>query len=356
MDPLRFRSRRISSAPSSPEARERARALILEYGWNSTCYQILNPGLTLWFSASRPAVVGYAEHAGVRVVAGAPVCPGGDLPEVAAEFERAAARAGAQVCYFAAESRLTDARDSARVLLGAQPVWTPRSWPQILARHASLRAQVARARNKGVVVVEQPTDLAHQLEIARCLGEWLSRRGLPPLHFLVEPETLGALTDRRLFVARCRGALVGFLILSPVPRRHGWLVEQIVRGAAAPNGTAEAMIDAALRPLAAEGFAYVTLGLAPLSRRSPFSLEQNPLWLRLVLDGVRTWGRRYYNFDGLDAFKAKLHPDAWEPVYAVANRPRFSPRLLWAIAAAFSGGSPWSLGWRALRRRRGASR
>jgi len=35
--------------------------------------------------------------------------------------------------------------------IGAEPVWNPRDWPQIVARRSSLRAQLNRARNKGSV-------------------------------------------------------------------------------------------------------------------------------------------------------------------------------------------------------------
>ena len=47
--------------------------LVLQYGWNATAYQIINPGIRRWFSSDQDAVIGYVEHYGVRVVAGAPV-------------------------------------------------------------------------------------------------------------------------------------------------------------------------------------------------------------------------------------------------------------------------------------------
>ncbi|HEX6041516.1 hypothetical protein, partial [Longimicrobium sp.] len=46
--------------------------------------------------------------------------------------------------------------------------------------------------------------------------------------------------------------------------------------------------------------------------------------------------------------KAKLRPDAWEPIYAIANTPAFPPRALYAIAHAFSAGSPVALLGRAV--------
>ena len=331
-----------------PPALARTRELVLRHGWNSTSYQILNPGIKRWFAAAGDAVVGYIEAAGVRVVAGAPVCERARLPEVAEEFERAAAEAGAKVCYFAAEARLEavfkDSRRHAKVLLGAQPVWQPAHWPDIVARHRSLRAQLNRARNKGVAVSEWPREKAFRHPaLAACLHAWLAAKGLPPLHFMVEPETLARLFDRRVFVAERAGEAVGFTVLSPVATRRGYLFEQFVHCPRSPNGTVELMIDAAMRALAAGDCRYATLGLSPLSVRARVAPFDNPLWLRFLLAWMRRHARRFYNFDGLDSFKAKLQPATWEPVFAIYNRPEFSPRTLYAIAAAFSENRPFRL-------------
>jgi len=350
------RAPRLARAASGDH--ERARALVLAHGWNATAYQILNPGIALWFAAAGDAVVGYVRARRVRVVAGAPVCAADRLAGAAAEFERDAAAAGDRTCYFGAGARLeavyAGAPSAALVLLGAQPAWRPAGWPPLVGAHASLRAQLNRARNKGVAVSEWSPARAHGDDaLRRCLAHWLGTRGLPPLHFLVEPDTLGDLTDRRLFVAERGGGVVSFLVASPVPARGGWLVEQIVRGAGAPNGTNELLVDAAMRALAAAGAEYVTLGLAPLSSRAappPGDRAPAPLWLALTLGWVRAHGRRFYNFDGLDAFKAKFRPHWWEPIYAISREPRFSPGTLYAIAGAFSGGSPVALVTRALLR------
>jgi phosphatidylglycerol lysyltransferase len=186
--------------------------------------------------------------------------------------------------------------------------------------------------------------------LQECLTDWLERRGLPPLHFLVEPDTLGQLSDRRLFVAMRRDVVVGFLVASPVPARRGWLIEQIIRGSGAPNGTAELLVDAAMRALAESGAQYVTLGLSPLSRHSAFDDARMPGWLRVALRWVRAHARRFYDFEGLDRFKSKFDPESWEDIVALADAPRFPPRALWAIASAFSQGSPISLIARALGR------
>jgi phosphatidylglycerol lysyltransferase len=346
-----------TEAPRANEALARARALVLRYGWNATSYQIVNPGITHWFSHEGDAVIGYVERHLTRVVAGAPVCAPQELESIVAEFETECVMRKRRVCYFGAEERLETLlrpkRSHSLVLLGAQPSWNPSHWASIIAGKASLRAQLNRARNKEVTVA--PMWAAEDTELAglrRVLDEWLATRGLPPMHFLVEPRTLTRLFDRRVFVARVKGETVAFLVASPAPARKGWLIEQFVRGRNAPNGTVELLLDTAMRTFAGEGFEYVTLGLAPLSRHG-VPQETNPWWLRVLLGLVRAHGRRFYNFEGLDRFKAKFQPERWEPVYAIVGERRFSPRALYAIAAAFSDRSPLSMivraVWRALR-------
>jgi phosphatidylglycerol lysyltransferase len=323
----------------------RARDLIARFGWNAMSYQILNRGIRLWFSEDRNAVIGYVEGYGFRVVAGAPVCDPVELPGVIGKFHEDTAASGKRVCYFGAHERIeTIMKKSGPVstlLLGSQPVWRPESWTTRVSAKASLRAQVSRARNKGVDVTVWDADLAEgNADLQRCLREWLATRGLPPMHFLVEPDTLDRIYDRRIFVAAKDGRNIGFIVASPVPLRNGWLIEQIIRGAEAPNGTAELMLDTAIRHLANSGSDYVTLGLSPLSARSGIPQVPLPAWINLLLRGVRVLGSRFYNFDGLDSFKAKFLPESWEPIYAISNEPHISLRTLYAIAGAFSGMSP----------------
>ena len=336
-------------------AREILRRLVIEHGHAVTAYQILNPGILHWFAAAGDAVVGYVESGGYRVVAAAPICAAERLGQVVAEFEEDCRRRGWRTCYFAAGERLAKELERRgpldRILLGAQPMWHPRAWPEILDSKASLRAQLHRASNKGVVVTPWPAEKARgHAELHRCLEEWLATRGLPPLHFLVEPETLGMLVDRRVYVAEKAGRPLGFLVASPIPKRKGWLIEQIIRGSAAPNGTAELMLDAAFRDLAAAGAELVSLGLSPLSVRAGIVQEGQPLWIRLLLRWMRAHGRRFYNFDGLDAFKAKFLPQSWEPVWAISSERRLGLRTLWAITGAFADVAPPLLVARALAR------
>ncbi len=325
--------------------RERARRLVLQHGWNATAYQILNPGIRLWFAPEGDAVVGFVRHRRTRVVAGAPVCAAERLGAVTAAFEQDATARHERVCYFAAESRLqaSPQRDEryASLFLGALPVWRPGVLLATLRERRSLRAQLHRARNKGVAVAEWPTArAASDPALRRCLAQWLATRRLPPLHFLVESQTLDALLDRHVFVAERAGQPIAFLVATPIPARAGWLVEQVVRGTGATNGTVELLLEAAAHAADAGGAQMVTLGLAPLSAHGAPCGEPPPLRVRALLAWLRAHGRRFYDFRGLETFKAKFRPERWEPVFALATSPRITLATLYAIAGAFTRRSP----------------
>ena len=319
---------------------DRTRELVLHHGWNTTCYQIVNSGIERWLADD--AVVGYVDKYGVRVVAGAPVCAEGELGATMRRFEW---ESGNKVCYFGAEERVhRHASESSRYstsVLGAQPVWSPESWRRAIQSSASLRAQLNRSRSKGVTVREwDASDATGSPQLQEILTYWLATRGLPPMHFLVEPETLGLLLDRRVFVAERQGVPVAFTVFAPIPERNGFLTEQFVRGKGAPNGTVELMVSEAIKVVGRDGAEMVTMGMVPLSRKVPAS-PTDPGWLRFTMNWVRAHGRRFYDSDGLEWFKNKFKPDRWDPIYAISTERRFSFRTLYAIAGAFTGMPPW---------------
>ena len=334
--------------------REAARRLVLRHGWNATAYQILNPGVRFWFSRLGDSVAGYMTHGERWVVAGAPVCAPGRLAAVVDELEWSARTVGARVIFFGAGTRLAQHAEESgghHVLgIGAQPAWDAQDWPAIVRSKSSIRALFNRARNKGVTVSEWSWKVAERnAMLERVLAAWLSTRGLPPLHFMTEAETLGDLRDRRIFVAeRGRAGVVGFIVATPVPARDGWLLEQWPRMPDAPNGTIPLLVDAAMRALALDGARYVTMGLAPLSDCAGPIGRAEPLWLRLTLRWMRAHGRRFYNFRGLESFKKRFEPVSWEPVYVVVPGDQVTPSDLRAIAGVFGGGSPVRLVARAV--------
>jgi phosphatidylglycerol lysyltransferase len=298
----------MTSAGPAGDDRERVLALLKRHGWNSTSFQILEPGFRYWFDGD-DACVGYVDTGRAWVAAGSPVAPPDQFAGVSARFAEAAGAAHRRVCCFATESRFHDAAGWSSLRVGDQPIWAPEDWSAVLRGSRSLREQLRRAQAKDVTVrALAPAELAPgrptRTALDDLIARWLASRPIAPMGFLVHVDPFTFPAERRYFVAERAGAVVGFLCAIPIYARPGWFFEDFLRDPAAPNGTVELLVDAGMRAAAAEGIPYVTLGLVPLSG------EISP-WLR----AARRWGSSLYDFDGLRAFKAKLKPRAWDPIF-----------------------------------------
>jgi hypothetical protein len=130
----------------------------------------------------------------------------------------------------------------------------------------------------------------------------------------------------RYFVAERRGVVTGFLSAVPTGGRRAWLVEDVARSADAPNGTTESLIVGLMRDVLDSE--YVTLGLTPLAGDVAWPLR------------VARWiSRPLFDFEGLRAFRGRLHPQAWKPVWLLYPRGQSPLRPLLDSLRAFARGS-----------------
>jgi lysylphosphatidylglycerol synthetase-like protein (DUF2156 family) len=320
----------------------RVLALVRRFGWNATSYQVLEPGYRYFF-ADAAACVAYVDTGRAWVAAGAPLADDSRLDDVTAAFLRAARASDRRACFFATEDRFATRVPLRSLLVGEQPVWEPAGWDASLRASPSLREQLRRARAKGVRVrvTDGPAAVAAPLReaVIGFVEDWLGARELAPLGFLARVDPMAFLPDRPLFVAERGGALVGVLSVAPIHGREGWLLQNLLRASDAPNGTAEALFDHAMREAVARGLTFVTLGLAPLAGR-----------VAAPLRFARRAGRSLFNFEGLRAFKAKLQPTRWDPVYVSFPDETSSARTIVDVLAAFAHGRFLRFGIRTLAR------
>jgi phosphatidylglycerol lysyltransferase len=322
--------------------RSKVLELLRRHGWNTTSFQVLEPGYAYWFDGDE-ACVAYVDTGGAWVVAGAPIAATERLAEVAGRFAAHAAAAGRRVCFFAIETRLLEATPLKSLSIGEQPVWDPRRWEESLRGSRHLREQLRRARAKGVRVRRVPTEEVRaptspvREGMERLMARWLESRRMAPMGFLVQLSPFDRPEERRCFVAERDGEVVAFLSAIPVYAREGWFVQHLLRDKRAPNGTVELLVDGLMRAAAAEGRSYLTLGLAPLSGE-----------VAGVLRLARRLGKPLYDFEGLRAFKARLHPHAWDRVYLAWPRRRGAVPALYDSLVAFAQGSLLRFGVRSL--------
>jgi phosphatidylglycerol lysyltransferase len=323
----------LSVALVPPDPRARAFQIVRQHGRDTVAFQSLESGFRYWFDGD-DAVVAYVDTGGAWVAGGGPIAPVDRIAEVAHGFVAAARDQGKRACFFAAEQALVDAGVPA-LQIGEQPVWRANDWDAVLASAKSLRYQLNRARNKGVTVrraTEADLDRAQIDELAK---QWQATKKMPPMAFLVQLETFAFSAQRTLFVAEHHNVVVGLASCVPVYAANRVFVEDLLRSTSAPNGTMELLIDAVMRSTTTE----VTLGLAPLAGGVP-------RWLRVA----RWLGGPLYDFAGLRAFKSKLRPHAWEPIYLCTDGSKLV--AMRDSLRAFAGGSLVSFAGRTLFRRR----
>jgi len=333
-----------SAAADPHDERARVLGLVQRFGWNATSFQVLEPGYRYFF-ADGAAGVAFVDTGSAWVAAGAPLADEARFADVTAAFMRAARAANRRACFFATEDRFTRQVRLRSLLIGEQPVWEPARWDAALRSRSSLREQLRRARAKGVRVrvsdarAAAAAGTALRDAISGFVRRWQGARELAPLGFLARVDPLAFLPDRPVFLAEQAGRLVGILSVAPIHGREGWLLQNLLRAPDAPNGTAEALFDAAMRDAAARGLTFVTLGLAPLA--GPVA---RPLRV------ARHAGRRLFNFEGLRAFKAKLEPARWDPVYLSFPEDTSAARAIVDVLAAFARGNFFRFGIETLAR------
>ncbi len=329
--------------PQEVEIRRRVLASLKRHGWNSTSFQILEPGFRYWVDGE-DTCVGYVDTGSAWVVAGAPIAPPERLAEVVTRFVAAAKAQRRRVCCFGTEARFQDTVGWSALRIGDQPVWGARDWASVVRESKSLREQLRRSRAKGVVVrALEVTELAPghpvRARLDALIARWLATKQIAPMGFLVQLDPFSFPEEKRYFIAERGDAIVGFLAVIPVYARRGWFFEDLLRDPSAPNGTVELLVDAGMRAAAAENVEHVTLGLAPLAG------EVSP-WLRFA----RRWGKPLYDFEGLHTFKAKLKPQTWDPIYL--SYPREASGILAVVdtLTAFARGGLLRFGIKTLLR------
>ncbi len=309
------------------------------FGRDAASFQAIEPGTSIF--RDERGLVAYRETSSAWVAVGSPLCAEADVPAVAERFAAAAAREEKRAVFFACDDASAFG-DAESTVVGEQPWWRAGDWPEVLKKNRRLREQLRRARKKGVVVRRiDASELAEGTPLRKRADDlaaaWLASRPMQPMQFLLTLAMFEHPNEHRYYGAFRGDELVELASLVPIHGRRGWLVEDVVRDSRAPNGTTELVFDCAMRESHAD--ALVTWGLAPLSG-APWPMR-----------AIGALARGLYDFRGLRAFKARLHPREWQKVHMIA--PRGTPAWLSVIDTlrAFAGGSLVTFGARTLVRR-----
>jgi len=184
-------------------------------------------------------------------------------------------------------------------------------------------------------VVEHARAIEPLLPALRAISdEWLANKATREKRFSLGRFHPDYVLRYPVAIVRKHGAPVAFATVWPSGCHDELEVDLMRFGADAPPSTMRYLLTEFMLWGQKAGYQWFNLGMAPLSglRNSPVA----PFWNHL---GVALYGRgeRFYNFQGVRAFKEWFHPQ-WEPKYLANPGGAIRPLVVANIAALIAGG------------------
>lgn len=206
---------------------------------------------------------------------------------------------------------------------------------------------LARALKKrgGIVRELAENEIAeHQEKMEKILTEWKEAKSTKELGFLNRVDPFYLDDFKRFFVLEDRGDIRAFLTASPIFLNHeiiGYFFNDIIRGSMVRAGSNDLLILEAMRILHLEGVAEVRLGMCPLAELD----AQTPHYK--ILSKLYQHFHFGYSFKNLHAFKKKLNPTRFEPLYLASSSDKFT-HILSDIVSAHYPEKTASILWRSF--------
>lgn len=284
------------------------------------------------FSPDQQGFVMYGQQRRSLIAMGDPVAANEDTAEeLVWSFKELADRLGATpVFYQVATSHLPIYLDAgfSLVKLGEEAwvdlsVLTLEGGDGRRLRQAKTRAEKAGATFE-IVPAEDVRGILDDLREVSDL--WLGEKGREKgfsLGFWTDEGMLG--TDQA--VVRCNGRIVAFANIWRSNDRSEFTIDLMRQRPDMPSGAMDLLFIGLLQQARAEGFRWFNLGMAPLSGLARHRLASR--WSKLGALIYRR-GDRFYNFEGLRAFKEKFRPE-WRPRYLAYPGGLSLPQILFDI-------------------------
>jgi hypothetical protein len=284
------------------------------------------------------------------VAAGEPLCPAEQRADAFVDLARAARAAGRRAVMMPVGAALADdlrRRGMRTLCVGSEPVLELAEWLGEDGGQDPLeRLPMARALSRRGARCER-WDTRHLTDDQRAVvtafvDHWRQGREGPLVGFLNAVEPLQHVEQKALFVA-WDGKMAGpaaVLVATPVAAADGsgrvdaWFFCDYLRHPEARAGVVEWLFVQAARAVRAEGAREVRLGLTPLLHlhRGVVDGVAERL-LRPLLARHQAQARWPLRYASLAAWKTKLGPTRWDPLYLVTDGPR-GPGLARALSWA----------------------
>lgn len=334
---------RLSLGSSQWQPDARLVEMVQRYGYEHQSFVLLYGGTEVWWSSVPEAAVVYHRIGRAVIVGAAPLTARENLAEVLGRFLDWCRKENLDCLMLPIGAETAGVAQSCGMGLlriGESGYFKLPEWKPAGDKAKKVRAGVNQARKAGITVERydpaRPGPAQSRAEIEELCQQWISTREVDALGWLLELDPFRLSEHKRYFLARsASGQLEGMLACCPVPARHGWYLEDLIRRPGTERGISELLVVEALKYLAAEGAELATLGTSPLAGIKPEGQFRN---LARLLGLVYEHLDAFYHFKALHRFKAKFAPSFTDPEFVAIWPPRIRLRLVLAVIKTFDPG------------------
>ena len=293
--------------------------LLDEYGYVPVARAMASDELTHFSLTGVKGFLGYLEKGGSFLVPGEPLCDVSDAKDLFSEFIDHSSTQKRKICFFGCSERLSGSARSAGyavIKFGEEAVVDISGFSLQGNAMENVRRGFNHANNVGILVSEyipeRKRDPLMENEFHLISDEWLKDKKTPELGFLLAPMELNRLEGRRIFTARTKNRIEGFVILDPVRSREGWYTDIMRRRRDAPNGVNEKLLVEIIKNLDGEGAKNLFLGMVPFIGLDPQIREHGKA--TKLMNSLKGRIDFLYPIESEFFFKDKFRP-RWEDVF-----------------------------------------
>lgn len=268
-----------------------------------------------------------------------PVGPRNAWPALVTKMLKKAKAAGCRVAFYqVSPDFLPTAVDAGLTMfkLGDQAVVDLPTFDLKGGDWLKLRRSINRAERDGLeFAVLQPSEVyAAMDELAAVSDRWLAHHNAAEKGFSLGTFQRDYVASHPVAVIRMGGQIIAFANILTTQTRGSAFIDLMRHLPGIHRGAMDLLFVRMIQYLQAEGYLRLNLGMAPLSGLS--ERRYAPLWHHLGRF-MFEHGERLYNFKGVQAFKAKFHPE-WQPRYLAVSDKRQATQAIVDIALLIGGG------------------
>lgn len=324
---------------ATPEERQKARAIVEQYGRSSLARFTLLDDKVYYFSPSGRSVIAYVQKGRGAIALGDPIGPSADRQETIVSFQQFCARNDWLPAFYQTlpdDVALYKAVGFQVLQIGEEAIVDLQAFTLEGKAGKNLRTAVNKLTKTGHTIEFHPPPISPDLlkELRAVSDEWLQT-----MHGAEKKFSLGwfdedYLRDCEVAVVRSStGQAQAFANIIPEYQCNDATIDLMRHRADIERGTMDFLFISLFQHFKERGYDGFNLGLSALSGVGELEksarLEKGIHYLYKHLN-------QFYNFKGLHDYKDKFHP-RWEPRYLIFPSLATLPDVVIALIRADSG-------------------